>query len=53
MKLICGDCLEEMKTIPDKSIDMILTDSPYGFGYQSNMKKIKIYQCFMIEIHRG
>lgn len=25
-----GDCLELMKTIPDKSVDMILTDPPYG-----------------------
>ena len=25
-----GDCLELMKDIPDKSIDMILTDPPYG-----------------------
>jgi site-specific DNA-methyltransferase (adenine-specific) len=25
-----GDCLEVMKTIPDKSIDMILCDLPYG-----------------------
>jgi len=29
-KLIFGDCLEIMKDIPDKSIDMILTDPPYG-----------------------
>ena len=25
-----GDCLELMKNIPDKSIDMILCDLPYG-----------------------
>ena len=30
MKLIQGDCLEEMKAIPDGSIDMVLTDPPYG-----------------------
>ena len=24
-----GDCLELMKEIPDKSVDMILTDPPY------------------------
>lgn len=30
MKLIHGDCLEIMKDIPDKSIDMCLTDPPYG-----------------------
>ena len=30
MKLMQGDCLEKMKDIPDKSIDMILCDLPYG-----------------------
>jgi len=30
MQLIHGDCLEKMKDIPDKSIDMILCDLPYG-----------------------
>lgn len=44
--LRCGDCLEEMKKIPDKSIDCIITDSPYGFGYQSNMKKNKDLPMF-------
>ena len=29
-KVIQGDCLEEMKKIPNKSIDMILCDLPYG-----------------------
>lgn len=28
--IIQGDCLEVMKEIPDKSVDMILTDPPYG-----------------------
>ena len=28
--VINGDCLEVMKNIPDKSVDMILTDVPYG-----------------------
>ena len=30
MKLLHGDCLELMRGIPDKSIDMILCDLPYG-----------------------
>ena len=30
MKLILGDCIEKMKEIPDNSIDMVLTDPPYG-----------------------
>ena len=29
-KLLQGDCLEVMKDIPDKSVDMILCDLPYG-----------------------
>jgi len=29
-KLMQGDCLERMKEIPDGSIDMVLTDPPYG-----------------------
>jgi site-specific DNA-methyltransferase (adenine-specific) len=28
--VLLGDCLELMKSIPDKSIDMILCDLPYG-----------------------
>ncbi|WP_294429909.1 site-specific DNA-methyltransferase [uncultured Treponema sp.] len=28
--LIHGDCLELMKNIPDKSVDMVLCDLPYG-----------------------
>ena len=35
IKLIHGDCLEEMKKIPDGSIDLVLTDPPYGMDYQS------------------
>jgi site-specific DNA-methyltransferase (adenine-specific) len=30
IKLYCGDCLKEMENIPDKSIDMVLADPPYG-----------------------
>ena len=30
MMLFCGDCLEVMKGIPDGSVDMVLTDPPYG-----------------------
>ena len=30
IQIIHGDCLEEMKKIPDGSIDLVLTDPPYG-----------------------
>ena len=28
-----GDCLEVLKTIPDNSIDSVVTDPPYGIGF--------------------
>ena len=31
-KIYCEDCLETMKRMPDKSIDLVLTDPPYGIG---------------------
>jgi len=34
-KVICGDCLEIMKQIPDRSVDLILTDPPYSIGTTS------------------
>lgn len=30
MNLMQGDCLERMREIPDGSVDMVLTDPPYG-----------------------
>jgi len=30
INLMLGDCLEKMKEIPDGSIDMVMTDPPYG-----------------------
>lgn len=36
MQLLNGDCLELMKNIPDKSIDMILCDLPYGVLNKKN-----------------
>lgn len=35
-----GDCLEIMKTIPDKSVDMILCDLPYGTTRNKADKRI-------------
>ena len=31
-----GDCLEVMRTIPDKSIDLVLTDPPYNIARNNN-----------------
>ncbi len=36
-----GDCLEKMKEIETGSVDMVLTDPPYGIDFQSNRTKDK------------
>ena len=41
VNLMLGDCLERMKEIPDGSVDMILTDPPYGMDFQSNRRVVK------------
>ena len=38
--LIFGDCLEEMKKIPDKSVNLILCDLPYGVTHNPHDKRI-------------
>ena len=35
-RLFQGDCLERMSRMPDKSVDMILTDIPYGVVNRSD-----------------
>jgi len=33
MKIRLGDCLEEMRTMEDNSVDSIVTDPPYGLSF--------------------
>lgn len=40
-KLILGDCLDVMKKMPDKSIDLILTDIPFNISKDNNFKTMK------------
>lgn len=37
-KIYNMDCLEFMKTLPDKCIDLVLTDPPYGIGADKGIK---------------
>ena len=32
-KVICGDCLEEIKKLEDNSVDAVITDPPYGLSF--------------------
>jgi len=57
-KIINGDCLEVMKQMPDKCVDLVLTDPPYGLGFQyeqftdtqDNLKNL--VDAFMPEVIR-
>lgn len=50
-KIHHGDCLELMKEIPDKSIDMVLADPPYGTT-QSNWDLIIPFEPMWEQLHR-
>lgn len=50
-KVVQGDCLEIMKSIPDKSIDMILCDLPYGTT-QNNWDSVIDLQKLWAEYER-
>lgn len=32
-QVACGDCIEVMRSLPDNSVDSIVTDPPYGIGF--------------------
>ena len=40
------DCLIGMQRIKDKSIDLLLTDVPYGMSFQSNYRKQKHLEIY-------
>ena len=40
-KLICGDALIELEKLEDGSIDIVITDPPYGIDYKSNRSKFE------------
>src|SRR3990167_7070308 len=40
-QVVQADCLKFMKLLPDKSIDLVLTDPPYGMEFRSNHRQIK------------
>ena len=44
---ICGDCLERIKDIPDESIDLVITDPPWGIDLQKKRgPRAKEYATF-------
>ena len=58
MKLLHGDCLEQMKTLPDNSIDAIVSDPPYGISFMAkkwdyDVPKVDVWQEAMRVLKPG
>lgn len=52
IELICGDCLERLKEIPDESIDLIVTSPPYNKGFWSSNRNMNNYSFFKTKSRR-
>ena len=44
MKIILGDCIKEMRKLPENSVDLIVTDPPYNIGINYGKNKDKLSQ---------
>jgi DNA modification methylase len=41
IELHLGDCLQYMKSMPDKSVDAVITDPPYGVDMLRGDSRVK------------
>ena len=43
--LLCGDCIDKMRTLPSESVECIVTSPPYwkGFEYEAYFNSYKQY----------
>ena len=50
-QIICGDCIEVIKTFPDESIDLVVTSPPYNIGkeYEERILTNKEYYNLIFE----
>ena len=39
-QVIHGDCLEVLRTMPDNSVDAVVTDPPYGFSREPDIEEV-------------
>ena len=50
--VVCGDCLQLMRELPDGCVDACITDPPYGIGYDassSNQRGIQKFEMILGE----
>ena len=58
INLLNGDCLEQMKTLTDNSVDSIVTDPPYGISFMAkkwdyDVPKVKVWKEAMRVLKPG
>jgi len=58
INLLRGDCLEQMKTLPDNSVDSIVTDPPYGISFMAkkwdyDVPKVEVWKEAMRVLKPG
>jgi DNA modification methylase/transcriptional regulator with XRE-family HTH domain len=59
IKLIHGDCLEQLRGLPDCSVDSIVTDPPYGLSFMGkkwdyDVPSVEVWQeCLRVLKHGG
>jgi DNA modification methylase len=58
MRLLHGDCLEQMKTLPDNSVDAIVSDPPYGISFMAkkwdyDVPKVEVWKEAMRVLKPG
>jgi site-specific DNA-methyltransferase (adenine-specific) len=41
-RVILGDCMEFMKSVPDKFYDLAIVDPPYGIGFDNKIRDKKV-----------
>lgn len=37
-RIINADCMDILRELPDKSVDLVLTDPPYGIDYGGQLR---------------
>lgn len=55
-KIYNVDCIEYMKTLPDASVDMIITDPPYGINFNDgdlSARKNNVFGCKQRSVPRA
>lgn len=52
-KIINADCMDILKQLPDKCVDLVLTDPPYNIGQDGGKgwDKIDKYPCFIKSVY--